>query len=166
MKQSFTLLTGILVVLMLQPALGQQAPMVEQYLLSGKLADGEAALTQHLQANATDDQARFGLGALQVIRAVEHLMQNSYQYGLRVQAAVEFSFFRLPLPDNPNPRPMTYETAGKIMRQWNDELAKAEATLAAVKAADVKLPLKFGLIRLDFDGDGKADEDETLWKVY
>src|SRR5437588_10476624 len=53
-----------------------------------------------------------------------------------------------------------------MIRRWNDGLAKAQATLEGVKSADVKLPLHFGLIRMDFDGDGKASEDETLWKVY
>ena len=30
----------------------------------------------------------------------------------------------------------------------------------------VKIPIHFGQIRLDFDGDGKASEEETLWTLY
>ncbi|MHC5541573.1 hypothetical protein ACYOEI_25405, partial [Singulisphaera rosea] len=46
------------------------------------------------------------------------------------------------------------------------DLAEVDATLAGITSPDVKLPLRFGLIRLDFDGDGTAGEDETLWKIY
>ncbi len=46
------------------------------------------------------------------------------------------------------------------------DLAEAEATLAKVDSADVKLPLHFGLIRLDLNGDGKAEPDERLFNLY
>jgi len=143
------------------------APMVEQYLTSGKLAEGEEALTKHLQENAGDDQARFGLGVLQVVRGVEHLMQNLYTYGMRgAPEAEDLPYLRLPVPANPNPKLLTYDAAGDVVRQWNDDLAKAAKTLEDVKSDDVKLPLHIGLIRLDFDADGKATEDESLWKIY
>ncbi len=47
-----------------------------------------------------------------------------------------------------------------------DDLRKAEATLAKVDDPVVKIPIHFGQIRLDFDGDGKASGEETLWKLY
>ena len=50
--------------------------------------------------------------------------------------------------------------------RWTDDLATAEATLAKVESADVKLPLHFGLIRLDLNGDGKAEPDERLFNLY
>ena len=53
-----------------------------------------------------------------------------------------------------------------MLQAWINDLGNVEATLAKVKSPDVKLRLHFGLIRLDFNGDGKADEDETLWEVY
>ena len=163
--RSSTFLAVFIVYVFATMSRAQSPPMVEQYLTIGKLAEGEAALTQHLQQNPSDDQARFGLGTLQVIRAVEGLMQDLYAAGLRSEGS-GLPFVRLPVPDNPNPKPFSYEDAGKMIRRWNDGLAKAQATLEGVKSADVKLPLHFGLIRMDFDGDGKASEDETLWKVY
>ena len=47
-----------------------------------------------------------------------------------------------------------------------DDLRKAEVTLAKVDDPVVKIPIHFGQIRLDFDGDGKASEEETLWTLY
>jgi hypothetical protein len=53
-----------------------------------------------------------------------------------------------------------------ILQDLVDDLAKAEATLAKVDDPSVKLPLHFGLIALDLNGDGTAGGDETLWKIY
>jgi hypothetical protein len=52
------------------------------------------------------------------------------------------------------------------MKTFNDDLTKAESTLARIHDEEVKLPLHFGQIRLDLNGDGKAEVDETLWKIY
>jgi hypothetical protein len=38
--------------------------------------------------------------------------------------------------------------------------------LAQIGDRPVKLPLHFGRIRLDLDGDGQAGPDERLWKLY
>jgi hypothetical protein len=73
---------------------------------------------------------------------------------------------RLPVGANPKPEQLTYPGARKILMNWVDDLQKAEATLVQVTDPEVKLPLHFGLIRLDFDGDGQATEEETLWRLY
>lgn len=150
-----------------QPAPAEQ--LVEQYLRSGRLAEGEEALTEHLKANANDDQARFGLGTIQFLRGVERLMQSLYAYGLgnnedRFGGGLPFA--RLPVPPNPDPKTISYDDCREIASAWVKDLATAEATLAQVKSADVKLPLKIGLVRLDFNGDGAAADDETLWKIF
>ena len=41
-------------------------------------------------------------------------------------------FFRLPVPYNPNPEPLTYDRARAMIRQFTDDLAIAESTLAQV----------------------------------
>src|SRR5437868_15450281 len=41
------------------------APLVESYLLNGKLSEGETALLAELKADPGNDQVRFGLGVLQ-----------------------------------------------------------------------------------------------------
>jgi hypothetical protein len=54
------------------PAAAAEPPLVEKYLHAGQFSQGEKALQAHLGTNPNDDQARFGLGALQFIRGVEH----------------------------------------------------------------------------------------------
>jgi hypothetical protein len=138
----------------------------EDYLHQGKLAEAERRLGETLNAKPDDDNARFALGVVQFLHAVEGRMQEFYRHGCRTDPNGMISFSNLPIPQNPKPEPLDYKTARKVLQTWINDLSKAEATLAQVKSPAVKLPLHFGLIRLDFDGDGKAGDDETLWKVY
>ncbi len=50
------------------------------------------------------------------------------------------------LPQNPDPKPITYKDARQIVQTLVDDLNKAEATLAEVEDENVKLPLHVGLI--------------------
>jgi hypothetical protein len=137
----------------------------EPLLQQGKLADAERAIGEALRAKPEDDDARLALGVVQFLRAVEGRMQAFYRHGYRSEPGM-ISFTNLPIPKNPKPEPLDYKAARKLLQTWIDDLERVETTLAKVNSTEVRLPLHFGLIRLDFDGDGRADEDETLWKVY
>jgi hypothetical protein len=143
------------------------APLAEKYLVEGRLAAGEAALMGAVQANPDDAQARFGLGTVQFLRAVERIVQSLHRHGMKTdQFGGMLPFARLPIPAQEKPEPIRYADLRAIFQAWNDDLGKAEATLAKIDDKQVKLPLHFGQFRLDFDGDGQADADETLWKIY
>jgi hypothetical protein len=148
-------------------AAAPEEPMVEKYLLEGKLAEGEKALAEAVVTKPTDAQARFGLGVIQFVAAVERMVQTFHRYGLRAHAAGDMlPFARLPIPDNPRPEPIRYADLRALFVRWTEDLARAEATLAGVGSADVKLPLHFALIRLDLNADGKAEPDERLFSLY
>lgn len=67
---------------------------VEQYLIQGKFKEGEAAMNAKLQKNPNDDNARFGLGVLQLMGGAEKLMQSLYRYGLQQNGITQFfSYF-------------------------------------------------------------------------
>jgi hypothetical protein len=74
--------------------------------------------------------------------------------------------FNLPFKANPSPKTFTYYEARKIVASFRERLHVAETTLASVSDADAKLPLHFGMIQLDLNGDNKTGEQETLWKLY
>jgi hypothetical protein len=148
-----------------QPAV-DEAPLVEQFLLEGKLTEGEAALQERLEQAPKDDQARFGLATLQFLQTVERFMQSLYRYGAHDPFAGMLPMVRLPVPHNPEPDFIEHSDLRGIFQGWIDGLARTETTLAEIRDPDVKLPLHFGMVRLDFNGDGKAHADETLWKVY
>lgn len=134
---------------------------VERWLVEGKIAEGEKALTQWLEQHPNDDTARFGLGFTQFVRGVERLGQSLYRYGMRPNVAgglIQLPVLRLPIGDNPNPQPMKYEDARQVLLDWLSDLQRAEKTLAAIKDENVKLPLKVSDIRWDWDGNGVPGE--------
>jgi hypothetical protein len=132
-------------------------PLAERYLLEGKLAEGEQASIEHLAKNPKDDEARFGLGAIQFLRTFEHLGASLYQHGLRTERAfpgLARQIRDIP-PQNPDPKELSYADVRKILQTFLDDLAKVEATLSKVKDPNVKLPLHVGLIKVDLFGVGK-----------
>src|SRR4051794_26045254 len=88
-----------------EPAL----PLVEKYLSSGQLSQGEVALEAALARTPRDDQLRFGLGVLRFVRAVERLGQMLYEGGVKSEHA-NAPFLRLPVPINSDPAIVRYAT--------------------------------------------------------
>ncbi len=148
-------------------AAAPEEPPAEKYLLEGKLAEGEKALAEMAASKPTDAQARFGLGVVQFVAAVERMVQTFHRFGLNSGPAGQMlPFARLPIPANPAAEPIRYADLRAFFERWTADLARAEATLALVDSPDVKLPLHFGLIRLDLNGDAKAEPDERLFNLY
>jgi hypothetical protein len=114
----------------------------------------------YLKANPNDDQARFALGAMQFVRGIERLGQGMHRHGLMAGNPLvrEIPFARLPIPENPKPETITYAKGQAILKAFHADLTAAEATLAAIKADDVKLVLPVGAIKLDFTGTGQGAE--------
>jgi hypothetical protein len=138
----------------------------EQALEAGKLGDAEAGLQAAVQKNGADDEARFGLGVVQTLRAGEKLMQGLYRYGLDPAWATNLPFVRLPVPKNEKPEPLTNEAFRKLIAHFSADLKQVDATLAGVKPDDVKLVIRPGAYRLDLRGDGEAAEDESLGRLF
>jgi len=149
------------------PAEIPTAQLMAEGLQSGKLAQLENDLQNRLGTAPADDQVRFALGGTQFLVAVEHLAQAMYRHGLEAPRGLQgiMPFFRFPVPPNPAPQPLTYDKLRAMFQTAVTEFATAEATLATIKADDVKLPVAIGLARLDLNGDGTADDSEALWRV-
>lgn len=143
-----------------------EQPPIQQYLTEGDLAAGRSAMSEAIKSTPDDQQARFSLGVVQFLEAIEGLAQSHYRHGLLQSRLRQMPFLRLPVPLNKSPEKLSYESARQIMQDLVDDLAVAEATLSKVQADDVRLPLHFGRIRLDLDGNGEATEEETLWRIY
>lgn len=141
---------------------GDPAPLVEKYLHSGELAVGERAVQKALDESPKDDQLRFGLGVLRFVRAVERLGQSLHEHGVKSEST-NVPFLRLPIPENPDPTPITYPILRRIFEQFTDDLAKAETVMAKITDDRVTLPLHLADVRLDFVGDGK--KPATLLEV-
>ena len=132
----------------------QSQPLAEKFLHDGKFAEGEQASLVALDANPTNDEVRFGLGAIQFMRAIENLGQSLYEYGA-VSTKAQQPFLRLPIPENPNPAKISYQEMGRVLDSFASDLRRSESTLAAIKDDDVKLRLRLADITFDFAGTGK-----------
>ncbi|MBI5765024.1 MAG: hypothetical protein HZA51_16030 [Planctomycetes bacterium] len=141
------------------------APLIEKSLIRGELAKAESLVTKALATDKDNDDLRFQLGTVQVLRAVERLMQSLYANGVADYRDM-LPFLRTPMSVNPSPRTVSYEDVRQMIRVWIDDLMKADATLAPIRSAKTLLPLHPGLIRLDLDGDGTSDWNETMWSIF
>ncbi len=151
------------------PAVKSTPPtsQIEQYLINAQFPEGKAALEAKLQQNPNDDQSRFGLGVVQLMGATEKLMQSLYTYGLQQNGITQFfPILRLPVPVNPQPQPVTYQDTRQILQDLLNNLTAIETTLEPIKDNTVKLPLRIGLTRMDFNANGKLEEDESFWKTF
>jgi hypothetical protein len=148
------------------PALaGGAADLTRQTLESGHLQPGEADLTAHVAADPKDNEARFGLGMVRFAQALEHFGQRQYRYGLRAPANEIVPILRMPVPANPAPEALTYESQRESLQALLDDFAKVEATLAPMTDAETKIVIDLDAVRFDFRGDGKPDESETLGAI-
>jgi hypothetical protein len=145
---------------------------IQQHLYAGKTAEAEAVARGRLTDAPNDDQARFALGAVQFLRAVEHLGQAFHRYGLKssysddTTGLLGLPFLRLPIPENPAPEKVTYEALREVLNALVVDLGTAEQTLGSLKNQTIDLPLNIGLIRLDLDADGAASDEEALWRIF
>lgn len=138
---------------------------VQKFLSEGRLTDASDHFSELLKTNEDDQQARFSLGVVQFLQAVEGLGYDHYRYGLLGDRRRQITFMRLPVPENPSPEKLNYEKARAIISGFVERLGIAEKTLADVKPTGVLLPLQVGAIRLDLDRNGKRTDDETLGTI-
>lgn len=136
-----------------------------QLLGTGNLVQGQEMLKKRLETKPEDGQARLALGATQFMRSVERLAQTLYRYGAKPNGAV-LPILRLPVPPNPNPEMVRYEDVRGMLQALHDDLAIAQKTLEPLSDKSVKLLMPLGQARLDTNGNGVAEPDELLWKIY
>ncbi|MBH8565661.1 hypothetical protein I8748_26395 [Nostoc sp. CENA67] len=140
---------------------------IEQYLINAQFQQGQEALVAKLQQNKNDDNMRFALGVVQLMGTAEKLMQSLYRYGLQQNVITQlFPILRLPVPENPQPQPVTYNDTRNILQELLDNLTQVKDTLEPIKDHKVKLTLRIGLTRMDFNANGKLEENESFWKTF
>lgn len=132
----------------------QSPSLAESYLHQGKFAEGETALLLALDTSPEDDSARFGLGVIQFLRAVENFGQSLYEYGAMSENS-SMMFLRLPVPKNDDPSTISYRALGRVLDAFATDLNRAEVTLASIKDDNVKMSLRLSEIQFDFTRVGK-----------
>ncbi|MGA2128161.1 MAG: hypothetical protein ABSG76_18660 [Xanthobacteraceae bacterium] len=167
-SRTLGLVAAALLVLILRPwaaVAGESAALTRQIAESGNWRDGERTLADRLTADPADDEARFGLGMVRFIAAVEAFGQHHYRFGLKTPEVLQLPFLRLPVPLNLKPDVLTYDLQRAALQSFLDRLAAVEATLADIRDPDLKIVIDLERTRLDFRGSGTADPDATLMSV-
>jgi hypothetical protein len=75
---------------------------------------------------------------------------------------LQLPVLRMPVEPNPNPEPLDYQKYRAILQTLFDDLNKADGFLAEGAKGEVKLPVDLLKARMDINGDGKAEDKETL----
>jgi hypothetical protein len=146
---------------------GESADKLLAHLYGGTAADG---LPEALEAcYAQDSEACFAQGMLQMVLAYEGLAQDLYRYGATTPgspAAAMLLGIGAGLgsaPTNPNPEQLSYEALRTVLQDFLTDVDMARIGFETAGVAGdyvIKIdPLK---VRIDFDGNGEADENETL----
>jgi hypothetical protein len=148
------------------PALADEAAnkIAVDHLYAGTLAAGDTELAAILAADPKNDDARIGLGTIRFVRAIETLSQGLYRYGLKTPRSFLIPILRLPVPENPNPEPISFSDFQALVAGFSGDLALAEETLVGV-GPEVKLRLDLRKLHYDINGDGKILEDESFVAV-
>jgi hypothetical protein len=87
-----------------------------------------------------DDNARFAMGAVQFLHAIEQLGRMLHRYGLQSEytralpGLMGLPILRLPVPDNPKPDELSYAAFRNVLKTFVANLAMAEAPLAKIKS--------------------------------
>ncbi|MCA9174912.1 MAG: hypothetical protein KDB14_10565 [Planctomycetales bacterium] len=162
-----------LILLTLASAGNASAQQAADHWLNSYLAKAETAnalkVAQAAMIREPDgQQQRFDLGVIQTLTAIEDFGQELYRMGLRKRPANVPSppWLQLPLPDNPAPERATYARLKAAITKLHGQLEEAEQTLQRVTDPGVAIPLAFGQLALDLNGDGRASSSERLPEVF
>ena len=136
----------------------------------GTLAEGQRALETSLAAHPAEAaRLNYALGVVRFLRAGEKLGQAWHHDGLFANRLTNsLPFFRLPV--GPAAAAAASPGADGAIRpafvQILAALQVAADTFAALPDDPGKVALRPGLVRVDYVGNGKPADTETVWKTY
>lgn len=144
---------------------GDGTDITRESLYAGTMDEGRVSLAPLAEAGEPD--ARFGLGLITFVEAIEGLAQALYRHGLAAPETGPMGpAMLLPVPANPAPEPLDYEGFRAILETLVAGLDEAGAMLeAAGETGDYVVLLDPLMIRIDVNGDGNADETETIERI-
>lgn len=126
------------------------------------VAARDSAMAELEAAQASDPLAAYVAGSVQFFMALEKLGAGLHRHGFESPRSFMLPLMRLPIPDNPNPEPFTYEGFRQILSDFHTGMAKANATLALVPdGADIGVEVDLGKIGIDINEDGNIAPDES-----
>ncbi|TIU51662.1 MAG: hypothetical protein E5W35_30760 [Mesorhizobium sp.] len=127
------------------------------------VAERNAALSTLEAAAAKDPAAAYAAGAGEELERGEELAGGLHRHGFDSPKSFMLPLMQLPVPDNPNPQPLTYEEFRAILVSFRDRLEKSAATLGSVPAnADIGMVVDLTRAGIDLNEDGAIAPDESF----
>jgi hypothetical protein len=140
---------------------GEVSEVLTKNLYAGALNQG----AEELAALGSSGEAKAAQGILLFVSAVERLGQSLHRHGLETTRGgimMQLPILRMPVEPNPHPEPLDYQKYRAILQTLFDDLNKADGLLIEGAKGEVKLPIDLLKVRMDINGDGKAEDKETL----
>ncbi|MBW8907595.1 MAG: hypothetical protein JF620_00945 [Mesorhizobium sp.] len=164
MKCLASLLASAVISLPLLSAASAAAPEAATALFEAKTVTQRNAALAKLEAAATGDPASaYAAGAGEFFTALEGLASGLHRHGFESPQSFMLPLMRLPVPDNPNPEPLTYEEFRAILVAFRDRLEKSAATLGSVPAgADIGMVVDLTHAGIDLNEDGTIAPGESF----
>lgn len=163
MKLLATLLAGA--VLAIFPV-AAQARLVDAPFAARTIAEREAAV-EALKSAAGSPDRDMALAALAAFGALERFGQALHRHGFRSPRSGLVPLMRLPVPENPDPEPLTYEAWRAVLEELVDGLDAAKGMLAEIDAsADIGIEVDLAALRFDLDSDGSLSESESVLGIF
>jgi len=156
------LLVAVAALIVSSPVLaGPAGDTLRTTLYAGTLGEGLGKLAP--MAAGGDSEAAFGVGVLKLATAIEHFAQTLYRHGFDLPDGRPAGITGPHVPQNPNPEPFDYAGVRQMLATLVSELDDARTAFdAAAKSGDYVVPINPVLARIDANGDGKAEEGESL----
>lgn len=155
--------------LMLPAAASAQeaAELLTTHLYGGTAAGGIDAAVTLCEADKPD--ACFAAGLFELVVTVEEVSQQLYRYGATTPGTPAAAMLlgvgmdSTAAPANPNPEPLTYDALRVVLDDFVAGLdAAGKRFEAGGQSGDYVITIDPLKVRLDLNGDGTADEGETL----
>ncbi|MER8897104.1 hypothetical protein [Mesorhizobium sp. M0676] len=143
------------------------APEAATALFEAKtVTERNRALTTLESAAKGDPASAYAAGAGEFFTALEILAGGLHRHGFESPQSFMLPLMRLPIPDNPNPEPLTYEQFRAILVAFRDRLERSAATLGSVPAgADIGMVVDLTHAGIDLNEDGSITPDESIAAV-
>ncbi|MER8834317.1 hypothetical protein [Mesorhizobium sp. M0909] len=126
------------------------------------VTERDSALAALETAAPGDPAAAYAAGAGEFFTALEILAGGLHRHGFESPQSFMLPLMRLPVPDNPDPEPLTYGQFRAILVAFRDRLEKSAATLGSVPAdADIGMVIDLTRLGIDLNEDGQIAPDES-----
>jgi len=141
-----------------------EMPAAAKTLFEAKTVSERNTALAALEATAPGDPASaYAAGAGEFFTALEILANGLHRHGFESPQSFMLPLTRLPVPDNPEPEPLTYEQFRAILVAFRDRLEKSAATLGSVPAgADIGMVVDLTRVGIDLNEDGNITPDESF----